>query len=52
MKKRNSGQTTAEYFILTAVILAALLATGFLGHVKDSFQAYCAQSVAVIAVNR
>jgi len=40
MKKPNLGQSTAEYFILMAVIVVAIVATGFLGKIKAAFQGY------------
>lgn len=52
MRRRNSGQTTAEYFILMAVILAALLAIGFISRTRGSFTAYFQKASGVIATNR
>jgi len=40
MRKPQSGQSTAEYFIIFAVIVAAVVAVGFLPKIKASFQAY------------
>lgn len=39
MKKTN-GQTVIEYFILMVIVLAVILSTGFIGRIRNSFQAY------------
>jgi Flp pilus assembly pilin Flp len=40
MKRLRLGQSTAEYFILMAVIVAAVVAVGFLPKIKAAFQGY------------
>jgi Flp pilus assembly pilin Flp len=52
MKRRNSGQSTAEYFILLAVIALAVVATGFLGKIKGAFQGYFDQATNKIVAGK
>lgn len=40
MKRKNLGQSVAEYIIITSVLLAAVLATGFIGHMRSAFARY------------
>lgn len=52
MKRPNLGQSTAEYFILMAVILAVVLATGFIDNVKGVFRSYFTKATDTITVNK
>lgn len=40
MRKPKLAQSALEYFIIMTVILAAVLATGFLSNVKGIFGSY------------
>lgn len=40
MRKPKLAQSVLEYFIIMTVILAAVLASGFLGRVKGVFGSY------------
>jgi exopolysaccharide biosynthesis protein len=40
MRKKLSGQSVIEYFIMMALILAAILSTGFIEHIRGGFKAY------------
>ena len=52
MKKPNSGQAVSEYFITFIVILAAILAIGFIGRVKGVFSSYFTKASDAITVNK
>lgn len=48
--KSRSGQTVVEYFIIFAVILAAILSTGFLDRIKNAFDNYLNRSQTRIVI--
>jgi hypothetical protein len=40
MRKHVSGQSVIEYFIMMALILAAILSTGVIERIRGGFQGY------------
>lgn len=40
MKRQNAGQSVAEYFIVLCVVLAAVLAVGFIDRIRGAFGTY------------
>jgi len=50
IKRKNTlGQSSVEYLVLFAVILAALLATGFIGNMRNYFEVHFYKAVEAIA---
>ena len=45
MRKRISGQSVVEYFIILVVVLAALLSTGFIDRMRGAFETYFNKAV-------
>lgn len=52
MRQPKLAQSVLEYFIIMTVILAAVLATGFVGNVKDVFRTYFTKAADAITVNK
>lgn len=52
MKRPKRGQSIAEYFIIMTVVLAAILATGFIDNIKGVFRDYFTRASTAITVNR
>jgi len=52
MKRPDGGQSVAEYFLIMVVVLAAILATGFVDNVKDVFRNYFTRASNTITVNK
>jgi hypothetical protein len=52
MRSPNAGQSTLEYFILSAVVLIALVASGVLGKIKVAFQGYFSQASKAILTSK
>jgi uncharacterized protein (UPF0333 family) len=40
MLNKRAGQNVAEYFLMMVVVLAAIMAIGFLGKVRGVFDGY------------
>jgi len=52
MKKPNSGQSVSEYFIIMTVITAVIIASGFLGKIKSTFDVYFDKAASAISTGR
>jgi len=52
MKGYKRGQSVSEYFIVMTVILAALLATGFIDNVREVFRTYFTKATTAITAEK
>lgn len=48
----RKGQSVMEYFIILAVVLTAILATGFIGRMRGAFGIYFTRAAAEIVTER
>lgn len=48
----RKGQSTMEYFIILAVVLTAILATGFIDRMRGAFDTYFTRATAEIVAER
>lgn len=51
-KSMRKGQSTMEYFIILAVVLTAILASGFIGRLRGAFDIYFTRATAEIVTER
>jgi hypothetical protein len=49
---KRKGQSVTEYFIIMTVVLAAILATGFIDNIRGVFRNYFTKAADAITVNR
>lgn len=38
--RSKSGQSAMEYFIIISLVLAVIISSGFIGHMRDAFHGY------------